>query len=412
VTQRRALRALLSTRRRVRATALAAVAALAVGGLAGLTAAPAGAAVSAPEGPAGDAFYTPPSPLPPGSPGDVIWQRTLEDVAASTTYLVLYRSTTAKGAPTAVSGTVTGPKNTRLGTAPIVGVAPPTTGLGDQCAASKESLVSSFAAPQGDMLKKGYAIATTDYEGLGTPGIHPYVVGLSEGHAVIDVVRAAQRLGLGLAATAPVGFWGYSQGGGGAAWAAELAASYGPELNVKGTVAGGIPADMIAVGKALDGSLAFGFLAAAAAGFNSAYPELNLDGYLNAKGRATFAANSEKCVVDVVGQLAFGHIADYVTSNPMDQPDWQARLRENSLGQHPPKAPIFMFHGIFDEVVPFAQDDALHKTYCRAKTNVTWSLQFGEHVTTTLSAQGDGLAFLSDRFAGKPTRGTCWLDGL
>jgi len=379
------------------------------GGLVAGPAAPAGAA-GPPQGPAGDAFYTPPNPLPPGRPGDVIWKRTLSDTSTATTYLVLYRSTTAAGAATAVSGTVAVPRSGNVATAPIIGVAPPTTGLGDQCAASKEGLVSDLSVPAA-FGQRGYVIATTDYEGLGTPGIHTYVVGRSEAHAVLDVVRAAQRLGAGPTAAAPVGFYGYSQGGGGAAWAGQLATTYAPELNVKGTAAGGIPADMTAVGQALDGGLGFGFLAAAAAGFNAAYPELNLDRYLNATGKQVFADNVNKCVADVIAQLAFHRIAEYTTSNPMLQPDWQARLRENSLGAVAPRAPIYIWHGLFDEILPYGQDAALWKTYCRKGGRVTFQATFDEHVSGALGGQAAAVQFLADRFAGKAATDNCWLSG-
>ena len=42
------------------------------------------------------------------------------------------------------------------------------------------------------MMEQGYAIAATDYPGLGTPGPHPYLVGVSEARAVINSVRAAR----------------------------------------------------------------------------------------------------------------------------------------------------------------------------------------------------------------------------
>ena len=413
MTQRRAplFRRTARPSRRPHARRLAAVlatTALTAATLAGLSAAPASAAV--PEGPAGDAFYTPPNPLPPGRPGDPIWKRTLSATSITTTYLVLYRSTTATGAPTAVSGTVAVPKSGNVATAPVIGVAPPTTGLGDQCAASKEGLVSDVSVPAA-FGQRGYVVATTDYEGLGTPGIHTYVVGRSEAHAVLDVVRAAQRLGVGPTAAAPVGFYGYSQGGGGAAWAGQEAATYAPELNVKGTAAGGIPADMIAVGQALDGGLGFGFLAAAAAGFDAAYPELNLDAYLNATGRQVFADNVDKCVTDVIAQLAFHRIAEYTTSDPMLRPDWQARLRENSLGAVAPRAPIFIWHGLFDEILPYGQDAALWRTWCRKGGRVTFQATFDEHVTGALGGQAGAVQFLADRFAGKPASDNCWLSG-
>ena len=400
-------------RRRTRRTGPVATLLTALGLAAGLVAGPASPAAAAvpPEGPAGDAFYTPPNPLPPGRPGDVIRQRRLSDTATATTYLVLYRSTTATGAPMAVSGTVAVPKGRNLATTPIVSSAPGTLGLGDNCAASKNPLIAGVMTPSA-FVEKGFAVATTDYEGLGTPGTHTYVVGRSEGHAVLDAARAAQRLGVGLRATAPVGLFGYSQGGGGAAWAAELAASYAPELQVKGTAAGGIPADMVAVGKALDGALGFGFLAAAAGGFDAAYPELDLEKYLNAAGRQAFAQNQNACVDALILNFAFHRIAEYTTTNPLQRPEWQARLRENSLGGVAPSAPVYQWHGFFDEILPYDQAAALWRTWCRKGVKVTFQGTYDEHVG---GLAGSGLTaavqYLSDRFAGKPAGDNCALSG-
>ena len=41
-------------------------------------------------------------------------------------------------------------------------------------------------------IKAGYAVVRTDYDGLGTPGVHQYLVGTSEGRSVLDAVRAAR----------------------------------------------------------------------------------------------------------------------------------------------------------------------------------------------------------------------------
>jgi len=37
-------------------------------------------------------------------------------------------------------------------------------------------------------------VVFTDYPGLGTPGPHPYLVGESEGRAVLDSIRATRQL--------------------------------------------------------------------------------------------------------------------------------------------------------------------------------------------------------------------------
>jgi len=370
----------------------------------------AGAAVAdPPQGPAGDAFYTPPSPLPDGADGDVVWWRPLPDQPGAQGYLVLYRSRSATDAPIAVSGRVLVPTTpwTGDGPRPIVSVASGTRGIGDRCAPSKFQPDYEKPLFVDAMLSHGWAVAITDYEGLGTPGRHTYVVGRSEGHTVIDVVRAATRLpAAGLAAGGPVAFSGYSQGGGGAAWAGELAPSYAPELHVAGITAGGTPADLNVVAKNLDGGIGFGFLLLSALGLDAAYPELDLPAYLNGRGRTLYATQQDACV-DAVFGYAFGHIADYTTSNPLTTAKWQARLAANKLGGRPPKAPVFLFHGSLDEIIPLSQAQALRRAYCAAGVPVTWGTYVGEHVTTLAFSAGDVVSYLAGRFAGEPARANC-----
>ncbi|WP_410671725.1 lipase family protein [Amycolatopsis sp. cmx-4-68] len=367
------------------------------------------AAADPPRGPDGDAFYTPPSPLPDGADGDVVWWRPLPDSGGAKGYLVLYRSRSATDTPIAVSGRVLVPTApwTGAGPRPIVSVASGTRGIGDRCAPSK--FQPDYEKPLfiDAMLSRGWAVAITDYEGLGTPGLHTYVVGRSEGHTVLDAVRAATRLpAAGLTAGGPVAFSGYSQGGGGAAWAGELAPSYAPELHVAGITAGGTPADLDVVAKSLDGGIGFGFLLLSALGLDAAYPELDLPGYLNDRGRTLYETQQDACV-DAVFGYAFGHIADYTTSNPLTTAKWQARLAENELGAHPPKAPIFLFHGSADEIIPLSQAQTLRREYCAAGVAVTWGTYLGEHVTTMAFSAGDVVNYLGDRFAGKPARSSC-----
>src|SRR5262249_45130266 len=157
------------------------------------------------------------------------------------------------------------------------------------------------------------------------------------GKAVLDAARAAERLsGTGLSNANPVGVMGYSQGGTSAGWAAQLAPTYAPDLKLKGVVAGGVPADLSAVANFLDGGLAFAFALMAAVGYDAAYPGLNLDGYLNADGKALLANMQNICLVSVDGisglvTTAFHHVSDYTTTNPLNTPQWQAKLNENKL---------------------------------------------------------------------------------
>ena len=121
-------------------------------------------------------------PLESGGPGN------------SDAFRFLYRSTGSKGEPIPVSGAIfipSGPRacrrpqHHRLG-APNFGVMP-------ECAPSLYPDRAGLIWNLSDMLSQGYIVVATDYPGLGTDGVHPYLIGESEGRAVLDSVRAARR---------------------------------------------------------------------------------------------------------------------------------------------------------------------------------------------------------------------------
>src|SRR5215210_9261719 len=188
-------------------------------GLLLLAALPASAPAKAPPG---DAFYTPPSPLPGKGHGGLIWARRLKGAAAlrggARNDLVLYRSTGVRGTPVAVSGTVSVPKGRApKGGWPVISYGHGTTGIADSCAPSRDSArnpahgLIAYAYPLLQRwLKAGYAVVRTDYEGLGTAGPHPFLIGRSEGRSMADAVRAARRLDKRLGRR--VVFAGHSQG--------------------------------------------------------------------------------------------------------------------------------------------------------------------------------------------------------
>lgn len=199
----------------------------------------------------GGGFYTPPSPLPAGHDGDLIRSEPSHlawPVPARATR-IMYRSEDTHGKPIAVTGTYFDPTRPWKGGGPrpLVSLAPGTQGQGDQCAPSK--LVNRYvnvAPPGGPMveyevaqvdtlLAEGAAVVMTDYEGLGTPGVHTYMHGVSEGHAVTDMVRAARRIAPDLSRSWAV--VGQSQGGAASLFTGSLATSYAPELDFRGTVA-------------------------------------------------------------------------------------------------------------------------------------------------------------------------------
>ena len=57
----------------------------------------------------------------------------------------------------------------------IVAWAHPTSGVVPRCAPSLARKRFQFIAGLKEMLARGYAVAATDYPGLGTPEVHPYL---------------------------------------------------------------------------------------------------------------------------------------------------------------------------------------------------------------------------------------------
>ena len=357
---------------RIRRTVLAVLAAAAT--LAATAALPATPAAAQDEARPGDLVSSAPSafhPLPGQPTGTRAWK-------------IHYRSTTADGAPNVVSGTVIVPQDGRTGPRPLITYAVGTVGLGDSCAPSEN--LPRGTAMEANLIQqltlRGWAVVVTDYEGLGTPGLHTYTVGRSAGHAVLDAARAAERLpGTGLSADTPVGIMGYSQGGQASSWAAELQGSYAPELNVKGTATGGVPADLMAVADFSNGSYGSGLVFMAAAGQDAAFPELRLDSYLNPAGRALVDGMKDRCVaIDAIAG-SFKRISDLTTRNPLEQPDWQARLGQSRLGGTAPAAPVYQYHALGDELIPYAVGRRLHADWCARGANVEFDTVYHEHVS-------------------------------
>lgn len=412
------LRSPAGTHRNRRRATIAGVVALVVLAASGCT----------PPAPSADAFYTPPASIS-GPSGTIVSSRasvfTMDPVGHTPvpgvkSTQVVYNSTDVHGTPIAVSGTVLVPTTPYLGLGrrPLISYAVGTRGLGQDCAPSytltQGADYEMFAINAA--LQRGYAVAVTDYQGMGMPGGHTYMVGQAMGHAVLDMARAAENLpGSGLSASTPVGIWGYSEGGAAAGWAAEQAKSYAPELKLKGVSMGGVPADLRAVAGPLDGSAFVALELMTAVGYDTAYPELHLSSYLNAAGRDLMAQLDGVCLVSVDGikgilNTAFHHVTDYTTTNPLDNATWKARLDANKLGSGKPTVPVFQYHALFDEMVDYNQAAQLHKTYCAKGVNETWTVYpIAEHATGMLEGQNDALNFLSARFTGLPAISNCWM---
>ena len=117
---------------------------------------------------------------------------------------------------------------------PIMVLAHGTTGIDEGCAPSRTPDLAGLAGVVVSYLKMGFVVSVPDYQGLGAPGVHPYLDSATAGYNVIDAVRAA-RIVFPDAGPRWAAFGG-SQGGA-ATWAAnELAAERGAGRNLLGTV--------------------------------------------------------------------------------------------------------------------------------------------------------------------------------
>ncbi len=252
-------------------------------------------------GPTGVAFYTPPSPIPGKRHGDLIWSRGK---------LVLYRSTSIAGAPIAVSGTVALPTGKPpKGGWPVITWAHGTTGIADQCAPSRLS-VAATSPLQARWLKAGYAVVNTDYEGLGTAGVHPYLIGNSEGRGVLDIVRAAQQLYPGRLSN-KVAIAGHSQGGQSALFAAALAPTWTPELKVQATVAFAPVShleDQTGLLASTNITSLSGLVAMIIRGDDVADPSANISSLLTPQAAALYPQTLTKCLGDLDKPDSFGSL--------------------------------------------------------------------------------------------------------
>lgn len=331
---------------------------------------------------------------------------------------VLYKSTNRAGRPIAVSGTVLVPNAPWIGVGsrPVIGYAPGTQGMADRCAPSRqfsEGIEYEGIGIEG-LLLRGYAVAMPDYEGLGTVGVHTYMDRVSQGRATLDVVRAAQRLsGTGLSSTSPVGLMGYSQGGGAAASAVELASTYAPELRLKGAVVGAVPADLTKVATNLDGGLYSSFAFFALRGLAASY-DVDLSPYLNATGRATSDRVETECVFDLLNNAFVKSSTLSYNGQPMSTlmaaEPFKSIVAAQRIGTIKPRVPVLVTHSALDDVIPYSVGKQMAKSWCGKGANVFFSTNVAPlHVGGIVPQTVEALPFFEARFLGLPQISNCWL---
>ncbi|MCX5060075.1 lipase family protein [Streptomyces sp. NBC_00452] len=391
-------------------------------------------------------FYTPPADLP-SADGALVRSEPLplalslpgiDGPLPGTATRLMYKSTDSGGRPVAVTGAYIEPAAAWKGSGarPLVAVAPGTMGQGDQCAASlgmqhplrfngRTVSVGYEDLAVYRLLAKGIAVVVTDYPGLGaTDRLHTYVNRVDEGHAVLDAVRAARSLpGTSITSGSRVALFGYSQGGGATAAAAELQPSYAPDVTLAGTYSGAPPADLTEVTKAIDGSDLAGALGWSVNGFLQSDPALRpiADAHLNAAGRAALKDLSTMCVGDALLAYNSVHSTGWTTDGRsvsdiiQSEPALKAFLDEQRIGTMKPASPVRVATGTGDDLVPHAQARRLAAAWCAKGADVAHKpvvlpnlgRALINHFAPLLADQGDAISWLIDRLNARPAASNC-----
>ena len=129
---------------------------------------------------------------------------------------------------------------------PIVVWAHGTTGVADKCAPSQQGLLGTEGLLK-KLLAEGYVVVAPDYEGLGSPGNHPFLNLKSEAFSITDAVVATRDY-LNRQGKKAAPQWvtiGHSQGGHAALGAAQYASR--AKLDYKGTIAIAPPSNLAAI---------------------------------------------------------------------------------------------------------------------------------------------------------------------
>jgi hypothetical protein len=358
--------------------------------------------------PSGRAFYDPPDPLPEGAPGKLIWAAPFKAIPGAQAWKVLYHSRALDGSDIAVSGVVVAPTDAAPeGGRPVISWAHGTHGIADRCAPSRTADMVSLLPSIGKVVSQGYVVAATDYEGLGTPGTHPYLVGESEARGALDIVKAAQQI-RETAANDTTFVWGQSQGGQAALFAGEIQPTYAPELHLEGVVSGAPVTDATAMFPAAATiPETLGFAVMGLMGMQAAWPDAKVSDVLTPAAIDQTKIVDEKCYGAVLD--AFKQPVDKVVAhNPGDVAPWPEIFAKDTPGSVATKAPQLVYQGESDDVVYKVFTDAYVKKVCAIGNTVDYQTFSGkDHYEENDAAEKDVLEWMQARLAGVAAPSTC-----
>jgi alpha-beta hydrolase superfamily lysophospholipase len=329
-------------------------------------------------------------------------------------YRLTYLSTSASGAPRVETGVfVVPPGPPPPGGFPIASWGHGTTGSADVCAPSASTGLGGYDGLVAALVGAGYAVVATDYEGLGVPGPHAYLISESAGRAMVDAVRAARHAEPALSTT-----WvalGHSQGSQATAAAAEISDTYGAGLHLAGALAFAAP---INLAESIEDRLAavqgdFGSQALyplILAGLRTEHPQLRYSDYLGPVAAEVLPLVETACLEDIYGWFATRDLpaAEFQPSSPQALANLRGWLAEQGIPRSRMSAPFTIMAGEVDEIVAPEEAASVVSSMCAHGSAASLEVYPGiDHNGVIPAATADALTWLNARVAGLPADSDC-----
>lgn len=259
-------------------------------------------------------------------------------------------------------------------------------------------------------LQQGWAVVIPDHEGPNSA----YAAGPLAGRITLDGIRAATSFApLEVGTTAPIGMYGYSGGSIATGHAAELHASYAPELNIVAAAEGGVGADLGAALNMANNQATSGLVLAAVLGLTREYPDFAqfIDRNIDPLGRGLAAIKGPLCVQYQSALLPFLNIKGLIQVPGVleEQPAVMKVIDQTRMGKSVPKMAMFMWHSAWDEILPLASTNQLVDTYCRdPEARVQYTRDHAsEHIVAEVTGGPAALLWMRDRLDGVPAPKGC-----
>ena len=306
-------------------------------------------------------------------------------------FLVNYRSRGVKGEPIVASGFILLPKGKApKGGWPVLAWAHGTTGVADTCAPSSDYVSGPVHDYQqiaskalNTWLARGYAIVAPDYQGLGTPGGHPYMNATSQLHTVVDAVRALHFLDPNQLSKKWL-VMGHSQGGAAALAVAAYGQKDAPELDLQGAIAlapGGYQyqgiAEYAATHPNIEPSVA-AFFPIVLLGAQAADPKIIPENLVSPEMAAIVAKARSRCLSELQSDLKKAPATIFKANadlNPLVN-----YLKQQSIEYMIPTVPLMLVQGTKDSLVDPRGTYAYYQQLCKlGKPVVYQSIKDGDH---------------------------------